>query len=84
MHFFGLIGSVMFFIGFLALVVVLVAKLLSILNGDPKPLVTNSPYFYISLTSMILGTQMFLTGFLGELVARNSYNRNKYTIEKEL
>jgi glycosyltransferase involved in cell wall biosynthesis len=84
MHFFGLIGSVMFFIGFLALVVVLVAKLLSILNGDPKPLVTNSPYFYISLTSMILGTQMFLTGFLGELVARNSYNRNKYTVETEI
>jgi len=84
MHIFGLWGSIMFLIGFIALVVVLVAKLISIIDGDLRPLVTNSPYFYISLTAMIVGTQLFLTGFVGELITRNSPNRNHYKIEKEI
>jgi len=84
MHFFGLWGSVMFLIGFIALIIVLTAKLLSIISGDLRPLVTNSPYFYISLTGMIVGTQLFLAGFLGELISRNSPKRNIYKIEKEL
>lgn len=84
MHFFGLWGSVMFFIGFIALVFVLTMKLISIFSGDLRPLVTNSPYFYISLTAMILGTQMFLSGFIGELISRNSANRNNYKIETEI
>lgn len=84
MHFFGLWGSVMFFVGFIALIYVLVMKLISIHSGDLRPLVTNSPFFYISLTAMILGTQMFLSGFLGEIMSRNSSNRNKYKIEKEI
>ena len=84
MHIFGLWGSIMFFIGFIALVVVLVAKLMSIIDGDLRPLVTNSPYFYISLTAMIIGTQLFLAGFVGELITRNSPNRNRYKIEKEV
>ena len=84
MHFFGLWGSVMFFIGFIALVIELSAKLISICTGDLRPLVTNSPYFYVSLTAMILGTQMFLAGFIGELISRDSPNRNKYKIETEL
>lgn len=84
MHFFGLWGSVMFFIGFIALVFVLTMKLISIFSGDLRPLVTNSPYFYISLTAMILGTQMFLAGFIGELISRNSSNRNNYKIEAEI
>ncbi len=84
MHFFGLWGSVMFFIGFIALVFVLTMKLISMLSGDLRPLVTNSPYFYISLTAMILGTQMFLAGFIGELISRNSSNRNNYKIESEI
>jgi glycosyltransferase involved in cell wall biosynthesis len=84
MHFFGLWGSVMFFIGFISLIYVLVMKLISIYSGDLRPLVTNSPFFYISLTAMILGTQMFLSGFLGEIMSRNSSNRNKYKIEKEI
>lgn len=84
MHFFGLWGSVMFFIGFIALVIVLSMKLVSIISGDLRPLVTNSPYFYISLTAMILGTQMFLAGFIGELISRNSLNRNNYKIETEI
>ena len=84
MHFFGLWGSVMFFIGFIALVVVLSMKLISMISGDLRPLVTNSPYFYISLTAMILGTQMFLAGFIGELISSNSSNRNNYKIESEI
>jgi len=84
MHIFGLWGSIMFFIGLVALVVVLVAKLMSILNGDLRPLVTNSPYFFISLTAMIIGTQLFLAGFIGELISRNAANRNRYKIEKEI
>lgn len=84
MHFFGLWGSVMFFIGFIALIAVLSMKLISIINGNLRPLVTNSPYFYISLTSMIMGTQMFLAGFIGELISRDSPNRNHYKIEEEI
>lgn len=84
MHFFGLWGSIMFAIGFIALAFVLTMKLISIIQGDLRPLVTNSPYFYISLTAMILGTQLFLAGFIGELISRSSSNRNQYKIEKEL
>lgn len=84
MHIFGLLGSAMFFIGFIALTIVLVAKLMSIIDGDLRPLVTNSPYFYISLTSMIIGTQLFLAGFIGELITRNAPNRNRYKIEQEI
>ncbi|MDR2534079.1 MAG: glycosyltransferase family 2 protein [Tannerellaceae bacterium] len=84
MHIFGLWGSAMFLVGFIALVYVLTMKLVSIISGDLRPLVTNSPYFYISLTAMILGTQLFLAGFLGELISRNSSKRNHYQIESEL
>lgn len=84
MHFFGLWGSVMFMIGFVALLAVLGLKLSSLYSGDLRPLVALSPYFYISLTAMILGTQLFLAGFIGELISRNAPNRNKYKIEKEL
>jgi glycosyltransferase involved in cell wall biosynthesis len=84
MHFFGFWGSVMFVVGFLAFTYVLVMKLISIHAGDLRPLVTNNPFFYISLTAMILGTQLFLTGFLGELISRDSPGRNRYKIEKEV
>ena len=84
MHFFGLLGSLMFMIGFIALLVVLGLKLASLYSGDLRPLVALSPYFYISLTAMILGTQLFLAGFIGELISRNSSNRNNYKIETEL
>ena len=84
MHFFGLLGSLMFMIGFIALMVVLGSKLASLYSGDLRPLVALSPYFYISLTAMILGTKLFLAGFIGELISRNSSNRNNYKIETEL
>ena len=84
MHFFGFWGSVMFFLSFISLIIVLGAKLVSLWAGAPLRLVTNSPYFYIALTGMILGTQMFLAGFIGELISRNSPNRNKYKIAEEI
>ena len=83
MHVFGFIGTLMFMVGFLAVLAVGGTKLYYIINGMPHPLVTQSPYFYIALTMMILGTQLFLAGFLGELISRNSQERNKYQIEKE-
>jgi hypothetical protein len=52
--------------------------------GNPYRLITDSPYFYLALTTMIIGTQLFLAGFIGELIARNAPERNKYQIEKEL
>ena len=84
MHIFGLLGTVMFLFGFIAVCVVGINKLYALSVGISAPLVTDSPYFYISLVAMILGTQLFLTGFVAELVSRNSPERNKYQIEKEL
>jgi len=84
MHFFGLYGSLMFLLGFLAVVTVGINKLVAIIEQVKAPLVTDSPYFYLSMLAMVLGTQLFLTGFLGEIVARNSTERNNYQIEKEI
>lgn len=84
MHFFGLIGSLMFMLGFLSAIVVGGMKLYNMWSGNAYNLVTDSPYFYIALTLMIIGTQLFLTGFVGELIARNSQERNHYEINEEL
>ena len=84
MHIFGFLGSLMFIFGFLAVVGVGAHKLYAMYSGQPYILVTDSPYFYLALTTMILGTQLFLAGFLGEMIARNSTERNKYQVEKEL
>jgi glycosyltransferase involved in cell wall biosynthesis len=84
MHVFGFIGTLMFFFGFIACIVVGGTKILALCNNTPAPLVTDSPYFYIALTMMILGTQLFLAGFLGELISRNAIGRNNYQIEKML
>lgn len=83
MHFFGFWGTVMFVVGFIAICIVGAIKLHHLHYGTPAPLVTSSPWFYISLTMMILGTQMFLVGFLGEIVARSSNERNYYNIKEE-
>ena len=83
MHVFGFIGSLMFLLGFIAILVVVGTKLYHLHSGQSYPLVTNNPYFYIALTMMILGTQLFVAGFLGELVSRNAPERNNYQIEKE-
>jgi len=84
MHFFGLLGSLMFVLGFIAIVTVGATKLYNMYAGNDYILVTESPYFYLSLVLMILGTQLFLTGFLGELIVRNSPRRNDYEIEEEI
>lgn len=84
MHFFGLLGSLMFVIGFLSAGWIGVQKLLSLSHGIKAPLVTDSPYFYIALITMVIGTQMILTGFVAELVSRSSSDRNLYQIDKEI
>ena len=84
MHFFGLLGSLMFVIGLVAVFIVGAGKLYALHHGLRHPLVTSSPYFYLALTSMIIGTQLFVAGFLGEMVSRNAPERNAYQIEKTL
>ena len=84
MHFFGLLGSIMFLLGFIAVIAVGANKLYNMYAGNHYILITDSPYFYLSLTSMIIGTQLFLTGFVGELIARNAPERNHYEIEEEI
>lgn len=84
MHLFGTLGSLMFLVGLVSVMIVGGNKLYHILNGLPHRLVTDSPYFYMALASMIIGTQLFVAGFLGELISRNSEERNKYQIEKRL
>jgi len=84
MHFFGLIGSLMFIIGFTSILVVGGIKAYAIIKGIAAPLITNTPYFHIALASMIIGTQLFLAGFIGELITRNSSERNRYEIAEEL
>lgn len=83
MHFFGFLGSLIFFLGFVAIIVVGASKIYAMKHGLGYRLITESPYFYLSITSMILGTQLFLAGFIGELVTRNSPDRNEYQIEEE-
>jgi len=84
MHFFGLLGSLMFILGFVAAGIVGATKLYHMHAGLSYSLVTESPYFYLALVTMILGTQLFLTGFLGELIVRNAPGRNHYEIEEEI
>ena len=78
MHIFGLLGSMMFLIGFLATLTVLTMKIVSMCSTDYHFYLTNSVYFYLSLAAMVMGLQFFLTGFIGELITRNSPERNKY------
>ena len=84
MHVFGFLGTIMFMIGFIAAFIIGAAKLVALANGTPRPLVTDSPYFYLSLTMMIIGTQLFLAGFIGDLISRSSSTRNDYQIEETL
>jgi glycosyltransferase involved in cell wall biosynthesis len=79
MQFFGLIGSLFFFLGFIFVSYLVVSKLL-----QPEFGVTNKPAFYLALTAMIIGSQFFLAGFLGELVTRNAPERNSYMIEERV
>ena len=84
MHFFGTLGTIVFAIGFAMVLLVLGEKLFYIFKDIKAPLVTDKPQFYIALISMVIGAQLFLAGFLAELVSRNSPNRNNYKIEQEV
>ena len=79
MHFFGLFGTLCFLIGLGMSIYLIISKFISVEFG-----LTNKPGFYIALTAMIIGMQLFLAGFLAELIARNSSERNSYLIEKKI
>ena len=83
MHFFGLVGSLMFILGFVAIVVVGAMKLYALAHGVAAMLVGVNPYFHLSILMMILGCMLFLAGFLGELIIRNSSERNNYLIKEQ-
>ncbi len=84
MHLFGSLGTLMFMIGFIMAGYLGIKKLVLMHNNMRMPLITDSPYFYIALTVMIIGTLLFLTGFLGELINRNSSERNTYLIKDKI
>jgi len=84
MHFFGLIGTIMFIAGFMSSGWLGYLKLKAVYSGLRAPLITDNPYFFIAIACMIIGVQLFLTGFLAELIGRSSANRNNYLIEKKI
>jgi glycosyltransferase involved in cell wall biosynthesis len=84
MHFFGLWGTVSFFMGGVVSLILIVEKVYKSAYHIPTRNVTDKPIFYLALVAMIIGTQLFLAGFLGELISRNSNDRNSYQIEKEI
>ena len=82
MHLFGALGSIMFLIGLLSAGFIGFLKLYKLYHGMPYELVTNNPWFYISLTTMIIGTQLFLAGFLGEIILRTKNNEERYKVSE--
>jgi len=84
MHFFGVLGSLMFLFGFIGAAFLGAEKIYAVKNHIKAPLVTSNPYFYMALVAMILGTQLFLSGFLAELIVRSSADRNNYLIEQKV
>lgn len=84
MHVFGFIGSLVFFVGFIALCWLLVEKAISLSHGIYGDLLSMHASFYIALTALVIGSQFFLAGFLGDLMSRQNPQRNDYQIEKEI
>ncbi|WP_293893813.1 glycosyltransferase family 2 protein [Flavobacterium sp.] len=85
MHLFGALGVIMFIIGFLSTFLIISIKLLKLFVFDESTiLVTENPLFYIALTAMIIGSQLFLAGFLGEIILRTKNNEERYKISKEV
>ena len=84
MHLFGAMGSLMFIIGFVLAGYIGVSKLYHMYNDMRYSLVTNNPWFFIALTTMILGTQLFLAGFLGEIILRTKNNEERYKVSSEV
>ncbi len=84
MHLFGTFGTLMFLVGLFAAAWLGGQKIYFTIHSTPMPRVTQSPYFYLALTAMIIGSQLFLAGFLGELITRNSTDRNAYLIDETI
>lgn len=84
MHFFGVWGSVMFLAGLVIAIILGAKKLIALYHHESARLVASNPLFYIGLTCMIIGTQLFLSGFLSELISRSATDRNKYLIDEEI
>jgi glycosyltransferase involved in cell wall biosynthesis len=84
MHLFGVIGAIMFLIGFILFGGIVGSKFYALINNVPAKNIAQMSSFYIALTSMVIGVQLFLAGFISELISRNSYDRNNYHIEKEV
>jgi hypothetical protein len=84
MHLFGTFGTLMFLVGFVAAAWLGAQKIIFTVRGIAMHRVTESPYFYLALAAMVIGTQLFLAGFLGELISRSSSDRNQYLIEKKI
>ena len=84
MYFFGSLGTIMFLLGGLTTVWVIALKLYKQMNGLPLRAVTDQPLFFVAILAVILGVQLFLAGFLGELINRNSSDRNSYLIDKHI
>ena len=84
MHLFGAIGSLMFIIGFMLAGFIGVSKLYHMYNNMRYSLITTNPWFYIALTTMVLGTQLFLAGFLGEIILRTKNNEERYKVSREV
>lgn len=84
MHLFGLLGTLVFILGFISSLVIGISKLIKLYQKEPTILVTDNPWFYIALTSMILGSQLFLAGFLGELILRSKRKSQRYSIREKL
>jgi glycosyltransferase involved in cell wall biosynthesis len=84
MHLFGAMGSFMFIVGFLLAGYIGISKLYHMYMGMHYNLVTSNPWFYIALTTMVLGTQLFLAGFLGEIILRTKNNEERYKVSTEV
>ena len=84
MHFFGVYGLLSFILGFSIAMYLLLSKLIHVVNHERAPLVADSPLFYLGLVCMVIGTQLFLAGFLGELVSRSSGERNQYSVSETI
>jgi len=84
MHLFGLLGTIVFAIGFLSSIIIGVSKLIKLYQQKPTILITDNPWFFIALTCMILGSQLFLAGFLGELILRSKRKQKRYAVSDKL
>ena len=84
MHLFGLLGTLVFIAGFIASITIGISKLVKLFQHEPTILITDNPWFYLALTCMILGSQLFLAGFLGELILRSKRNGNRYKISEKI